>query len=243
MASVLDTLRGEGVTRVLVLPLYPQYAAATTASVGDAVMRWAMAARRTPELRFVNEYHDDPGYIAALAEQRAATTGARTAAANGWCSASTACRTARCCSATPTTASATRRRGCCANGWASPRTSCSSPSRAASARPSGCEPYTEPTLVALAQQGVKRVDVMCPGFTADCLETLEEIDQEAREAFLHAGGERFEYIACLNDRPRGCRRWPWWPSATCRAGTRRPRPMPRRWNTQRALALAMGAPE
>jgi len=61
------------------------------------------------------------------------------------------------------------------------------------------EPYTEPTLIALAQSGVKRVDVVCPGFTSDCLETLEEIAQEAREAFLHAGGQAFHYIPCVND--------------------------------------------
>ena len=61
------------------------------------------------------------------------------------------------------------------------------------------EPYTEPTLVQLAQQGVTRVDVMCPGFTSDCLETLEEIAQEARDAFLGAGGRGFEYIPALND--------------------------------------------
>jgi ferrochelatase len=61
------------------------------------------------------------------------------------------------------------------------------------------QPYTEPTLVALAQGGVKSVQVICPGFTGDCLETLEEIAQEAREAFLHAGGQSFDYIACLND--------------------------------------------
>jgi ferrochelatase len=61
------------------------------------------------------------------------------------------------------------------------------------------EPYTEPTLVAMAQQGVKKVDVICPGFTGDCLETLEEIQQEAQEAFLHAGGESFSYIPCLNN--------------------------------------------
>jgi ferrochelatase len=63
------------------------------------------------------------------------------------------------------------------------------------------EPYTEPTLVALAEQGVKRVDLICPGFTSDCLETLEEIAQEAQEAYLHAGGEVFRYIPCLNDSP------------------------------------------
>jgi protoporphyrin/coproporphyrin ferrochelatase len=63
------------------------------------------------------------------------------------------------------------------------------------------EPYTEPTLVALAQKGLKSVDVVCPGFTGDCLETLEEIRMEAQEAFKHAGGQRFEYIECLNDSP------------------------------------------
>ena len=63
------------------------------------------------------------------------------------------------------------------------------------------EPYTEPTLRELATSGVKSVDVMCPGFVADCLETLEEIAQEVREVFIEAGGERFNYIPCLNDRP------------------------------------------
>jgi ferrochelatase len=63
------------------------------------------------------------------------------------------------------------------------------------------EPYTEPTLIALAQNGTQSVDVVCPGFTGDCLETLEEISMEAREAFLHAGGKSFNYISCLNDDP------------------------------------------
>jgi ferrochelatase len=63
------------------------------------------------------------------------------------------------------------------------------------------EPYTEPTLIAMAEQGVKKVDVICPGFTSDCLETLEEIQQEAQEAFLHAGGEKFSYVPCLNNNP------------------------------------------
>ncbi len=63
------------------------------------------------------------------------------------------------------------------------------------------EPYTEPTLRELAGRGLKSVDVVCPGFSADCIETLEEIDMEAREAFLHSGGQRFSYIPCLNDRP------------------------------------------
>jgi len=61
------------------------------------------------------------------------------------------------------------------------------------------QPYTEPTLIELAKRGVQRVDVMCPGFTSDCLETLEEIDQEGRGAFLGAGGREFNYLPCLND--------------------------------------------
>ena len=63
------------------------------------------------------------------------------------------------------------------------------------------EPYTEPTLIKLAEEGTKSVDLVCPGFTGDCLETLEEINMEARETFLHAGGEKFSYIPCLNDSP------------------------------------------
>jgi ferrochelatase len=63
------------------------------------------------------------------------------------------------------------------------------------------QPYTEPTLIALAKEGLKRVDVMCPGFASDCLETLEEIAQEAKAAFLAAGGTEFNYITCLNDQP------------------------------------------
>ncbi len=63
------------------------------------------------------------------------------------------------------------------------------------------QPYTEPSLVKLARDGLKRVDVVCPGFTSDCLETLEEIDIEAKAAFLGAGGQEFHFITCLNDRP------------------------------------------
>ena len=63
------------------------------------------------------------------------------------------------------------------------------------------QPYTEPTLVALARAGTRSVEVICPGFTSDCLETLDEIDREARHAFLQAGGAQFHYIPCLNDQP------------------------------------------
>jgi len=107
------------------------------------------------------------------------------------------------------------------------------------------QPYTEPTLVALAQAGVRRVDVICPGFAVDCIETLEEIDQEARHAFVQAGGQDFHYIPCLNDSPAGMKalsdlceqHLAGWPTrapdaaSTASLGTRRQR------------ALDMGAPQ
>jgi len=75
------------------------------------------------------------------------------------------------------------------------------------------EPYTEPSLVQLARAGTARVDVVCPGFTSDCLETLEEIAIEAKAAFLGAGGKEFHYIPCLNDQPE-------WINALCAVSTR-----------------------
>jgi len=194
----LDALKAAGATRILVLPLYPQYCAATTASVNDAIYQWAQKVRALPELRFVNRYHDDPAYIAALAKR----------VSDHWMSHGRPDKLVMSFHGMPRR---TRDLGdpyqgeCLETGrllaqrldlkdgqWA-----VTFQSRFGKAE--WLQPYTEPTLVALAKQGVKRVDVMCPGFTADCLETLEEIAQEAREAFLHAGGAEFNYIPCLND--------------------------------------------
>ncbi len=198
VASQLDALKADGATRILVLPLYPQYAAATTASVFDAVYAWAGRTRRVPELRFVNHYHDDPGYIRALAkriEDHWMTHGRADKLVLSFhgvpertlhlgdpyhCEChKTARLLAERLSLRPEQVMVTFQ------------------SRFGKAK--WLEPYTEPSLVKLAQQGLKRVDVACPGFTSDCLETLEEIAQEAREAFLHAGGQEFQYIPCLND--------------------------------------------
>jgi len=200
VASVLDGLRAEGATRVLVLPLYPQYAAATTASVGDAVMRWAMGARRTPELRFVGEYHAEPGYIEALAQrlqQHWAEHGRAEKVVlsfHGVPERSLHLGDPYHCQCHVTARLLAQRLG-----LAKEEMVVTFQSRFGKAK--WLEPYTEPTLVAMAEAGVKRVDVMCPGFVADCLETLEEINQEAREAFLHAGGEQFHYVPCVNDSP------------------------------------------
>ncbi|MES3012959.1 MAG: ferrochelatase [Pseudomonadota bacterium] len=198
IASVLDELKAQGVTRVLILPLYPQYSGTTTASVVDAVGQWAQRTRNLPELRFVNRYHDDPGYILALAKR----------VEDHWMSHGRPDKLVLSFHGVP------KRTLTLGDPY---HCECLKTARLLGERLSlrkddmlvtfqsrlgraeWLQPYTEPTLIALATQGVKRVDVLCPGFTSDCLETLEEIDQEAREAFLHAGGEEFNYLPCLND--------------------------------------------
>lgn len=200
ISSVMDALRAEGVTRVLVLPLYPQYAAATTASVADKVLQWATQARRMPELRFINEYADDPGYIAALAERVQAH----------WAEHGRAEKLVLSFHGVPHRSlilgdpyhcqcHKTARLLAAALGLPKDGLLVTFQSRFGKAK--WLEPYTEPTLRDLAAKGLKSVDVMCPGFVADCLETLEEISMEAHEAFTEAGGQQFRYIDCLNARP------------------------------------------
>ena len=196
--QVLDELKAQGVTRVLVLPAYPQYSGTTTASVFDAVYAWGMRTRNLPELRFINHYHDHPGYIEALAEK------IRT----HWAQHGRAEQLVMSFHGVPERTlllgdpyhcecHKTARLLAQSLGLSKDEYKVCFQSRFGKAK--WLEPYTEPTLIALAQQGVKRVDLICPGFTSDCLETLEEISQEAQEAYLRAGGEVFHYIPCLND--------------------------------------------
>ncbi|HEX2011483.1 MAG TPA: ferrochelatase [Roseateles sp.] len=200
----LSRLRAEGVTRVLVLPAYPQYSAATTASVVDAVARWALETRHLPELRFVNRYHDEPAYIAALADsvrahwQRNGRPELLVMSFHGM-----PARTLQLGDPYHCECLKTGRLLAEALGLSQEQYLVTFQSRFGKAK--WLEPYTEPTLRARAQAGLKKVDLICPGFSADCLETLEEIAQEARQAFLAAGGREFAYIPCLNDSPAGMR--------------------------------------
>jgi len=198
--SVLDAMRADGMTRVLVLPMYPQYAAATTASVVDKVGQWTQRARRVPELRFVGSHAGDRGYIGALA----------TRVREHWAAHGRADRLVLSFHGIPHRSlllgdpyhcecHLTARLLGEALALPPDRLLVTFQSRFGKAR--WLEPYTEPTLRALPAQGVGSVDVMCPGFVADCLETLEEIGEEVRDAFLEAGGEDFRYIDCLNARP------------------------------------------
>ncbi|WP_225784572.1 ferrochelatase [Xenophilus sp. Marseille-Q4582] len=198
LESQLDALVAEGVTRVLVMQAYPQYSATTTASTIDAINAWQARQRRQLELRFVNDYHDDAGYIDALARsvlahwQHHGRPDQLVMSFHGIPARNIALgdpyqdqclRTARLLA---------ERLQLPASAWR-----CTFQSRFGRAR--WLEPYTEPTLRELGASGLGRVDVLCPGFPADCLETLEEIAMEGREAFLHSGGKEFHYIPALND--------------------------------------------
>jgi ferrochelatase len=200
IAQELDALKAAGATRVLVLPMYPQYCGATTGSVSDAVCGWATKVRALPELRFVNRYHDDPGYIAALARrvtEHWAThgrAGTLVMSFHGMPRRTLLLGDPYHCECRKTARLVGERLG-----LKNDELVVTFQSRFGKAE--WLQPYTEPTLIALAKQGTKRVDVMCPGFTADCLETLEEIAMEARDAFTKAGGEEFNYLQCLNDSP------------------------------------------
>ncbi|MFM2036458.1 MAG: hypothetical protein RL459_1723 [Pseudomonadota bacterium] len=198
IASQLDALKAQGVTRVLILPAYPQYSGTTTASLFDAVYGWASRTRLVPELRFVNHYHDDPGYISALAGkvrahwQEHGRPEQLVLSFHGVPE-----RTLQLGDPYHCECHKTARLLATELGLAPDQYKVTFQSRFGKAK--WLQPYTEPTLIEMAKAGIGRVDVMCPGFTSDCLETLEEISQEAREAFLHAGGKGFQYIACLND--------------------------------------------
>ena len=201
IAEQLDVLKTEGVTRVLVLPAYPQYSATTTASLFDAVYTWAAKVRNLPELRFINHYHDHPAYIRALAgsiQRHWAVHGRAEQLVMSFHGVPE--RTLHL--GDPYHCECFKTARLLAEVLGLPRDAFKVTFQSRLGRAKWLQPYTEPTLIALGQAGVKRVDVVCPGFTSDCLETLEEINMEAREAFLHAGGEVFHYIPCLNDDPQ-----------------------------------------
>jgi len=207
IASQLDAFKAEGVTRVLVLTAYPQYSATTTASVFDAVYAWASATRTIPELRFVNHYHDDPLYIQALVKrirkhwQDNGRGEKLVMSFHGVPQRTLQLGDPYHCECFKTARLLAERLGLRKEDY-----KVTFQSRLGRAK--WLEPYTEPALIELARAGVAHVDVVCPGFTSDCLETLEEIAIEGKEAFLHAGGKEFQFIPCLNDQPE-------WISALC----------------------------
>ena len=200
IGNTLDALKAEGVNRVLVLTAYPQYSGTTTASVFDAVYAWAARTRSIPELRFVNHYHDHAAYINALAQsirKRWDITGKPDRLLMSFHGVPE--RTLHL--GDPYHCECQKTARLLAQALELQPTEWGISFQSRLGRAKWLEPYTEPTLIQWAQTGVRKVHVVCPGFTADCLETLEEIAIEGRHAFLQAGGTEFHYLPCLNDDP------------------------------------------
>ena len=198
--DVLNELKSQGVTCVLVLPAYPQYSATTTASVFDAVYTWGLRTRQLPELRFVNHYHDHPGYIQALAAKIQAHWAEHSRAEQLVMSFhGVPARTLQL--GDPYHCECHKTARLLAEALQLPKEAYKVCFQSRFGKAKWLEPYTEPTVRQLAKDGTKSVDIVCPGFVGDCLETLEEIAMEVKAAFLEDGGSQFHYIECLNDSP------------------------------------------
>ena len=198
--DVLEQLKQAGCDRVLVVPAYPQYSGTTTASIFDAVFSHFSTVRNVPELRFIRNYHDHDGYIYALKKSVLAHWDANgmpdklVMSFHGVPKRTLMLGDPYHCECYKTARLLAQHLGLTQDQYM-----VTFQSRFGKAE--WLQPYTAPSLVELARQGVGRVDVMCPGFISDCLETLEEIAMEAKRDFLQAGGKEFQFIPCLNESP------------------------------------------
>jgi protoporphyrin/coproporphyrin ferrochelatase len=201
VASVLHELIEKGVDRLIVLPMYPQYSATTTASATDVLFQALMKEKRVPALRIAPPYYDHPAYLDAM------TTVIREELARlSWepdhyllSFHGIPIRYAQQGDPYATHVKRTTVQLVKRLGW--PRGKWTQTFQSLFGREEWLKPYTEDTLKRLAKAGARRVFVALPGFTADCLETIDEIGREATEAFHHAGGEVLHRCPCLNDHP------------------------------------------
>jgi ferrochelatase len=204
-AARIAHLQSEGCDRLLLVPLYPQYAAATTATACDEAFRALMRLRWQPAVRVAPAYHDDPVYIDAVASSirgHLATLGfepeALIASFHGMPQRYLRAGDPYHCQCQKTSRLLRERLA-----WPSERWHTTFQSRFGSEP--WLEPYTIEEVERLAKSGIKHLAIVAPGFSADCLETLEELDMENRAVFLANGGEQFAYIPCLNDSDAGMR--------------------------------------
>jgi ferrochelatase len=199
----LAHLQGQGCDRILLVPLYPQYAAATTATACDAAFRALMGMRWQPAVRVAPPYYEDAAYIDAIAASVREYLGsldfepeAIIASFHGMPQKYLEAGDPYHCQCQKTSRLVREKLG-----WPEGRWHTTFQSRFGS--DPWLEPYTIDTVAKLAKSGTKRLAVFAPGFAADCLETLEELGMENRAAFLDNGGEKFALIPCLNDSPLG----------------------------------------
>lgn len=197
--SALRKLKEQNCQRILVVPMYPQYAASTTATVTDIVYRELQRMRNTPAIRTIKHFHDTPGYIKALAGSvndywmMHGRPEKLVMSFHGLPRKSLDLGDPYHCECRKTGRLLAEELGLKPEQYA-----VSFQSRFG--RAEWLQPYTTATLKELGKQKTRRVDIVCPGFVADCLETLEEIAQEGKEDFQHAGGGEYHYIPCLNAR-------------------------------------------
>lgn len=194
----LESLRQQKIRRLLVVPLYPQYSATTTASVFDAVSDVLRRWRWLPEIRFISHYHDFPPYIQALATSVNAHW-AEHGRADKLLISFHGVPKRYLLKGDPYYCECHKTARLLAENLQLEEKDWQLVFQSRFGREEWLKPYLDETLKALPQQGVRCVDVICPGFSVDCLETLEEVDQENRHYFLQAGGEVFHYIPALND--------------------------------------------
>jgi len=196
----LEELRNRGARRLLVLPLYPQYSATTTASVFDEVTRVLATWRWVPGLRFIQHYHDDPAYITALADsvrEHWATNGQPDKLLMSFHGIPRRCLL----DGDPYFCEVQKTGRLLAEALELSEDQWLLAFQSRFGREEWLSPYVDQTLRDWGKAGIRRVDVVCPGFSADCLETLEEISVQNRETFLESGGRKFHYIPALNARP------------------------------------------
>jgi protoporphyrin/coproporphyrin ferrochelatase len=204
VAEALGRLREAGAQRILVLPLFPQYCGASTGAVYDQVNAELRRWRWLPELRFIAEYHDHPGYIDALRAsveqywQAQGRTRHLLISFHGVPERNFQQGDPYFCKCQKTARLLAEELLLKEGEW-----SVSFQSRFGLAK--WLQPYTSELLAQLPGRGVDQVTVVCPGFALDCLETLEEIDVENREIYLSAGGRRYCYVPALNERPEHAR--------------------------------------
>jgi ferrochelatase len=197
--SALMRLKSEGCDRVLLFPLYPQYAASTTASAFDHVTESFRRMRNVPEIRWIKEFHDHPAYLDALAAlvrehwRQSGRPEKLIMSFHGLPQYTVALGDPYSRQCAETARLLARRLGLAEGEW-------ETTFQSRFGRTAWIEPYTAATVAGYGRQGIRKVDVVCPGFVADCLETLEEIGIEVRKTFLEAGGHEFHLLPCLNER-------------------------------------------
>ena len=202
MASAIDKLKAANCENILVMPLYPQYAASTTASTMDELGRVLVTMRNVPGIRFMRSFHDHPAYIKAVARNVLAEwmkTGRPDFTTDKLLMTFHGLPKFHLDKGDPYHCQCHKSARLIADELGVKTGDYVVTFQSRFGKAEWLQPYTDKTLEALGTNGTKRVDVICPGFATDCLETLEEIAMEAKETFLHAGGKTFNYIPVAND--------------------------------------------